>query len=88
MKKIFFILMFSTLFFSACSSDDNSSSGCEMKVQALGNGTNESGTYYSIQYGTSEDEFVIVLVSLEVYNFYSERWDANNRCWIGEVTEE
>ena len=59
---------------------------CGMKVRGMSAG-GELVTY-SLTYGTSNEDQILVTVSKEIRDFYQARMGKGNYRWIGEVTHE
>jgi hypothetical protein len=97
MKKVFLLLLFASTLIIGCSKDSETptdsnsqvTQGCYMKVIGTGHGTPSAGVeYYNINYGTSDKDQIIVIVSKDVWDFYIDRQNKGIDRWIGEVTKE
>ena len=78
MKKTLFILVLGLLF--SCSNDDNTD--CETKVFSVGLGPN-----FYLSVGTNENNVEAIYVDEDVANFYIDRIQEGNRCYIGIYIE-
>ena len=91
MKKTLLLLMLLVLTIS-CSNDDSDNTApipeVYMKVLSLGTSYPNNVTTYYIDYGTSETDHVMLVVTEKVYKFYTDRVKNNNWRWIGEVDKE
>jgi hypothetical protein len=97
MKRLLLLSVLSLTMIVGCSKDSETSTdkdssvtqGCYMKVMGIGHGTPSPGVdVYSVNYGTSDKDQVVLITSKDVWDFYLDRTNKGNDHWIGEVSHE
>ncbi|GEP52359.1 hypothetical protein FNO01nite_30310 [Flavobacterium noncentrifugens] len=93
MKKLLLAALLSITFLSCNNDDDNNAPvvqpeatvKCDQTVFHYGFGTDGAGQnpYYTIDYGADSSHLTTVFVDKPNYDFYVERYNAGNKCWIG-----
>lgn len=89
-KTVLLLLLFLSL---SCSNDDSKDTkvveqGCYMKVISIGTSFTGNVPVHDLQYGTSHEDLITIVVSESVYRFYITRANNGNDRWIGEVDHE
>lgn len=89
-KTVLLLLLVLTL---SCSKDDSNDAkakdqGCYMKVLSMHTQYSGDIPIYHLQYGTSDEDSVDIVINEKIKQFYTTRFDKGNDHWIGEVDHE